>query len=284
LVDGFSQDDSYNYLLNYFRGHRNIEIIRSDINRGYSYGNNLGAIKAVYEGADAVLILNPDVVIINNAIDLMYEALQNSQDLSVVAPRILGTKGEDLQFASKLYTLKGFICSRKPISYLRNKYIIQNRYYKINIDADFCFQGMVSGCCFMIRANDFQSIGFFDKNVFLFYEEDIIAYKLYFLGKLSKIISKAMVFHNCSNSVSKKGEAFIRFHRFLSSQYVLKAYAGLSNFQLFFVSLFHILTFTIISICSKSHRKLYIELLSRIRSIQKQKTKDFLQTESMKPI
>ena len=52
VVDGCSQDNSYEYLSKYFNEYKNVEIIKSDINGGYSYGNNIGAIKAIDDGAE----------------------------------------------------------------------------------------------------------------------------------------------------------------------------------------------------------------------------------------
>jgi GT2 family glycosyltransferase len=269
IVDGFSHDNSYECLNELFKGNKNIEILKSNKNGGYSYGNNLGVLRAIDEGAEKILIINPDVFLKNNAIDLMEQALINQPDLAVVGPRIFNKKNEDVQFASKLYTLKGFLCSKKPLAYFKSKLITEKRYYQFNPNIDFCFQGMVSGCCFMINTKDFKSIDFFDSNIFLYYEEDIIAYKLAQINKLTKIISDSIVIHNHSNTVKKEGAAFIRFHRFYSSQYVLKKYLGINKAQFIFVSLFHVLPFSINAIFSKSYRKLYIQFLSKLTSLYK---------------
>ncbi len=264
IVDGCSQDNSYEYLLNYYRGNEKIKILKSILNGGYSFGNNFGARRAIKEGADSILIINPDIILKNNAIDIMYMALLACQELAVVGPRILNTKEEDMQFASRLYDFKAFLCSRKPLAYFKNKHIIENRYYNYNYKNDFTFQGMVSGCCFMIRTEDLKSIGFLDDNIFLFYEEDIIAYKLFQINKLTKIVSGSLVIHNHSKTVRKEGQAFIRYHRFYSSQYVLREYAGINDLQFIIVSLFHILPFSFYSIFFRAYRKLYFPLLGKI--------------------
>ncbi len=267
VVDGCSNDNSYEYLTEYFKDYKDVKILKSDINGGYSYGNNIGAKQAIEEGAEAILIMNPDVLLESNAVDLMNYALLDQNDLAVVGPRILNIDGKDIQFASKLYTLSGFLCSKKPLAYLKSRFISGHRYYSYSSQNDYCFQGMVSGSCFMIKASDFSSIGFFDANVFLYYEEDIIAYKLFDLNKFTKIISDAVVVHNHSNTVKKEGEAFTRLHRFISSQYVLKEYAGLNKIQFIFVSLFHFFPFTLNAIFYKSYRKLYPVFLKKLGSL-----------------
>lgn len=270
IVDSCSPDDSFAVLSQYYTSRVNVEVLRSPINGGYSYGNNFGIRKAIEEGADALLIMNPDIILENNAIDIMYNELVNVQNLAVVGPRIISTEGKDIQFASKLYTISGFLSSKKPLAYLRIKRITENRYYSFNSEDDFIFQGMVSGCCFMIKANEFQSVGFFDTNVFLFYEEDVLAYKLFRINKLTKIISNALVEHNHSNTVKNEGEAFIRFHRFYSSQYVLKEYAAITKSQFVFISFFHVVPFMINSIFFKSYRKIYPDFIKKIYSLYRQ--------------
>jgi GT2 family glycosyltransferase len=250
-----------------FNNHNNIEIIRSDINGGYSYGNNLGSNKAIHEGADAILIINPDVVLVNNAIDLMYSSLLVEQKISVVVPRIFDTYNIDNQFASKLLTFKNFFFSKKPLVYLKTKRENLLRYYNYNHCEDFYFSGMGSGCCFMIKSGDFKIINLLDSKIFLFYEEDIIAYRLFFINKLTKFLSKAEVMHNHSTSVNKEGEAFVRFHRYISSQYVLKKYAGISDFQFFCASFIHLVPFSYNAILHKSYRKLYFLFVKKLFSL-----------------
>lgn len=264
IVDGCSQDNSYDYLLNYYRGCSNINILKTDTNGGYSYGNNFGVIKAICDGVDAILVINPDVILINDAIGLMYSTLFNQKNLAVVGPRILNTKNEDMQYAAKLYTFYGFLCSKKPLVYLKINSIRKKRYYNFDSNKDYCFQGMVSGSCFMIKATDFETIGFFDTNIFLYYEEDIIAYKLFKINRLTKIVVNAIVIHNHSSTVKKEGVAFMRFHRFFSSQYVLRKYAKINLVQYIIVSFIHIIPFTIKALVSKSYMKLYFKFWRKI--------------------
>lgn len=261
VVDGASNDDSYSYLKEYFKANKSVKLIKSEINGGYSYGNNLGIKEAIKDNVKTLLIINPDVVLLNNAIDLMYDSIQQNSDVAVVGPRIFGPNNEDMQFAAKLLSFSSFIWNRKPFIFLLNKYIKENRFYKLDINSSLKFQGMVSGCCFMIKTTDFIKINFFDENVFLYYEEDIISYKLVDIEKLSMINVDAHIFHNHSSSVKKEGSAFTRYHRFISSSYVLKKYGKLNNFQLCLVSIFVIIPFLCKALFNTSYRKLLKQLI-----------------------
>jgi len=264
IVDACSTDSSFSALSDFVSGKDEIRLIKSNFNGGYSYGNNVGARIAIDECADVVLIVNPDILFKKAAIDLMYDELKSNNNLAVIGPRIYDLSGKDMQFASRLYNLKSFLVSKKPFVHLFSKWI---RYYKYDPEKHFYFQGMISGCCFMIKSDCLTEASYLDTGVFLFYEEDILAYKLQQMRKLTGIVPGAEVIHNHSSAIKKEGEAFTRFHRFYSSQYVLKRYAHINSIQYILISLFHIVPFAINSVIKRSYRKYLKDFLKKTYSL-----------------
>lgn len=264
IVDGNSKDNSYDVLSKHFWDHPNICILKSDINGGYSYGNNVGIKRAVEDGVDTLLVMNPDVILCNDAIGIMHEALYNNDDVAVVGPRIFGPDNKDMHFAAKPLTFSNFSLNRKPVNYLNKRKFRELRYHNIYPSKDLKFQGMVSGCCFMIKTSVFQKIKFFDEKIFLYHEEDILAYKI--LGKrmLSMISTRAEVIHNHSSTVKKEGMAFFRFHRSVSAYYVLKKYVKINPLQSFLTSLLITVPFLGLSVFDKSYRVLARPLINKI--------------------
>lgn len=267
VVDGASTDDSYRILKEHFAGNKRVKLIKSEVNGGYSYGNNVGIKQAIKDNANTILIINPDVVLLNNAIDLMYGSLQQNSDVAVVGPRIFGPNNEDMQFAAKLLTFWSFFWNRKPFIFLNKKFARKKRFYKLDINSSLKFQGMVSGCCFMIKTSDFAKMIFFDENIFLYYEEDIISYKLFAINKCTMVNSVAHVFHNHSSSVKKEGSAFLRYHRFISSYYVLKKYGKLNIIQSVLASLLTISPFIFLSPFDKTYRMLTKKIIKKALNI-----------------
>src|SRR5699024_6282334 len=129
------------------------------------------------------------------------------------------------QLPRKKLTWKLFLYERHPlclIPYFKKR---ANRKYNLKESGKLIFQGMVAGCCFGMRAADFNKVGLLDENVFLYYEEDILAYKIEKLNKKAIVDFDAKVWHKENVSTNKKGSAFVRFHRWSSVLYLLKTYA-----------------------------------------------------------
>lgn len=254
IIDNCSTDDSYNILREYYSKSSLIKILSTSKNIGYARGNNYGAKLAIANGADKILIVNTDIIFNPRSIDYLIKCLSN--EISIVGPCILDKKGNKTQFASKLLTFKGYLINKKPLCYIFS-HKKDMRFYNIrNLDTNYVFSGMCSGCCFLIDANVFEKINFFDENTFLFYEEDILAYKLSVENKLTMICNESTVVHFHSSSVKKKGNAFIRYHRFLSSLYVLRYYTNLNDAKFFIASLLNIIPFYTNALFNREYRKL----------------------------
>ncbi|MBL4744189.1 MAG: glycosyltransferase, partial [Cycloclasticus sp.] len=88
VVDNYSNDDSCGRISNWISQNDNlkqIELIASDENTGFSGGNNLG-IRHVE--ADYYLLLNSDTLVRKGAISLLLEAAQKGKMIGLVSPRL----------------------------------------------------------------------------------------------------------------------------------------------------------------------------------------------------
>ena len=269
IVDNFSQDNSFAKLNNYFSHNPKVCIIDSQKNGGYSYGNNIGIRKARKEGADTIAIINSDVILLNNAIDILYSNLLSNNDIGVLGPSIISPEGKEQQFARRKLDWISYIFDKKPLYWLCHYQVIKCNRRKMNWDVNspcYSFWGMVSGSCFLIPLKLFEGVGYFDENVFLYGEEDILSYKLEKVGKKTAIIPGARVQHTESSSINKKGSAFSRFHRTISALYVLRVYARLNTVKMIIPLLVSIVPLISLSIFNSSYRKIAKEIpLSVIR-------------------
>ena len=62
---------------------------------------------------------------------------------------------------------------------------------------------VVSGCFFLMRSKVLEDINFLDENVFLYYEENILAKKIHNIGKKIMVCNDIKVKHNHSVSIDK---------------------------------------------------------------------------------
>jgi GT2 family glycosyltransferase len=240
IVDNKSVDNSYEILSEKYNCNSLIEIIKSEINGGYSAGNNLGIKKALEEGADAVLLSNSDIVYYENSIDFMYIKYQmNKDDVGLIGPKVLLLNGEIQHLVRKNYTLVNYLFSKKPFNRIDILGINKRTYHRdYNYERDYLFYGCLSGCCLMISDKYFRQAGLLDENIFLYYEESIIGYNARKANLKSCLVINANVLHKSSVSIGNKNSAFSRYHRYYSSMYMMRRYVkvNLISFTLIFLT------------------------------------------------
>lgn len=262
IVDNKSSDSSFEILSEKFKCNSLIEIIKSEINGGYSAGNNLGIKKALEEGADAVLLSNSDIIYYDNSIDAMYLTIHNNSDVGIVGPKVLLLNGEIQHFVRENYTFANYMFSKNPLKKLdvfNINYRVYNKNY--NYYDELFYFGLVSGCCIMLSKNYFNSCGILDDNIFLYFEEAIISYKAKQQGLLTCLNPKAVVLHKSSGSIGNKASAFSRYHRYFSSLYFLKKYLKINNFKLSLSLIINLVPLIFNSVNDKSYRIYMMELI-----------------------
>lgn len=268
LVDNKSEDLSGEKLLNIYSNYKSISVILAKNNGGYSYGNNLGITRAITDKADVVLIANSDVIFKNNSIEEMYNSILLEESIGIVGPRIKSRDNKDMQFFRRKLTYYNNLINKKPICSFSNILKLNNnREICHNMENSFIFYGMVSGCCFMIKTKVLKLIGLLDENVFLFHEEDILAYKMESINLYTKYEPKAIIIHDHSSAISKKGSAFERYHRSRSSIYVLKKYAKTGKIELIITSILILSSYMVKSILDKTYKKRFRKLYKEVKKI-----------------
>ena len=89
VVDNNSTDNSRELLRINFK---NIQKIFLKINSGYAFANNYGIKKST---GDYILLLNPDIILIDSSLEKMIQFLNNNSEIGVVGPNLISSKGED---------------------------------------------------------------------------------------------------------------------------------------------------------------------------------------------
>ena len=266
IVDNKSTDNSYTELKKYYLHEDNIKVMETDINGGYSYGNNIGIKEALSDLCECILISNPDVVYYDNAIDSMYAKLHENSQIAVIGPSTRTLDQEEAQLYRKPYTKGIYLCSRRPFrlitkfnSSLRSEYDISEQSIKNNL---FVFKGMVKGCSFMIFTDLFKRIDFFDDNIFLYSEEWIIAKKISEMNLLAACDFDAKILHKEAESTSKNGTAFQTYHLYLSAFYYLKYYLHCNLFEQIFYFFQNCFNYILKAIKYTEYRSLMIQFIA----------------------
>lgn len=186
---------------------KKVDVIKSDKNGGYSYGNNyaLKYIEKNYKSFKYVIISNPDIEVSEDAIIKTIEYLEQNKSIALAAPRIVDQSGnkyilsgwkirkiwDDIFLQSKL-TTKLFV-----------KGPWKRMYDEEYRDQEYSVCGCVSGAFFVIKGDIFKKINYFDDKLFLFGEEDVIGKKVHDLGYNACVLNNCSVVHYESVSINR---------------------------------------------------------------------------------
>lgn len=269
IVDNASPNQSAIELKKAFENDSNIELILSEKNGGYSAGNNIGLKKAVKDGCTAILLTNSDVVFNKGAITQMESSLFADEKCAVVGPKVFDGEGNIQNRNKGVLTPKIFVFKRKGFE----KFDFKKRVKKYGYcDYDYSYplkpEGMVSGCCFMIKAKVLEEINYLDEGVFLYHEEDILGAKLRKAGYYALLDPKAEIVHLEGKSTGSLN-AFLRYNTLYSGLYYLWKYSnakkGAFNFC-FFVAKF---MFFFKAIANKEYKKYFKQLKLKVKELKK---------------
>lgn len=237
VVDNCSSDDSF-YHLKKLTEIKKVDVIKSEKNGGYGYGNNFGIKYAIDNYiSDIVLVSNPDVQFEEEILDTMIFQIEKKADIAIVAPLMRfpdGRIAKDTAWRlpkSKIY----FFLFDTPFNcLLRKKYFYKtNEKGIIKVDA-------VAGSFFMMKTNDFEKIGGFDEDVFLYFEETVLGIKLRNIDKKIILIPNISFVHSHSVSISKSYRKSHQRIKLLweSKRTIFKKYYDVTKIDIFLFDVF----------------------------------------------
>tara|TARA_A100000164_G_scaffold248196_1_gene220878 strand:+ start:453 stop:1334 length:882 start_codon:yes stop_codon:yes gene_type:complete len=156
IVDNSDSKETYNLV----KDVSNIEYIKTHKNIGYGMANNLGVKNAK---TPYIMIINPDVVVDSDSIRLLYEKYLNYRNVGLVAPSLYDTNNER--------RTNGSISRLK-----KNK--SKNLDVQNLAEGDTCYDFVV-GCSLFMSRDFFNKVGGFDKDFFMYFEDNDICDKIY---------------------------------------------------------------------------------------------------------
>lgn len=198
VVDNQSTDDSLTALSRHQSKH--IHVIQSQENKGYGTAINFGSEYIVSVIGDChIIVSNSDIEIEDEQV--IAKLITNiPDDAGIVAPIVKEHRGENKgwkipsPFQDGLLNILGLhrILRKYVIFYPTSYY--QNTLQQVEV---------VSGSFFLIDSVCLREAGYFDEEVFLYYEENVIAKKMQNIHKKTYVNMSVSVFHNHSVTIDK---------------------------------------------------------------------------------
>lgn len=171
---------------------KEIEIIKNDVNLGFSGGNNVGISYALSRGADYVMLLNNDTIVTENFINPLYNLLENDAILGMVGPSIHD------YYNHEEFILGGKLDLRKCTGY---------HFYNSRV-ANETYVSFLSGCCWLIKASAIEQSGLLDENYFLYVEDVDYCFTMLKNGYKMSCTDKSVIYHKESKSSPVKDSIY----------------------------------------------------------------------------
>ncbi|GAA4897217.1 glycosyltransferase family 2 protein [Flaviramulus aquimarinus] len=215
IVDNASKYDDYLILKKELQDIDHLTLFRSKINTGFGGGNMLGV---QFADAKYYAFVNNDTLVKNDCLSILSEFLEHNNNIALCSPQGFDEDDNVLKSFDHFLTLKRELFGRKVLEKLNPKeYPKRNRKYHDPIKVN-----CIPGSFLFAEANAFNAVGGFDTNIFLYYEETDLAYRI---SKLKDrhacyLVPSAQYIHFRGKSTSKNIN--IKKELKLSLLYVLK--------------------------------------------------------------
>jgi len=154
VVENGSQDNSIEELTK--NNNNDFHLIISNINLGYTGGNNLGIQYCLTQNARYIFLLNNDTIIKNDTLSILVTTLNNDPKIGIVQPKIFFYPDINLIWSGPTKYNKTLITSRL-IGYGK----LDNESNNIKQELYFAV-----GCATLIKTEVFNKIGLLDDNFY----------------------------------------------------------------------------------------------------------------------
>lgn len=223
IVDNCSEKDDYLSLKKYCDNHlfENLQMICSKINTGFGGGNMTGF---HFANAQYIAFVNNDTLFLNDCLTILKSAIKNNNSIAIAGGQSYFETGKQMiafdHFASITKELFGrdFLEKINPKKYPKRKLDYTNP-LKVNY---------VQGSFMFVRASDFNEVGGFDTNIFLYYEETDLCKRLEKIGKSSYLIPEAKYIHY--HGASTPQNITIKTELKISLLYIIRKHYGYLSF------------------------------------------------------
>ena len=175
VVDNASADADHTAKAAYSYGAR---LVRNERNIGFGRACNRGADLAE---TDLILFLNPDVTLVNGALQCLVQASNQYPLASAFNPAIANAKGKPIFRRSSRIDPDGW---RLPKGWPE-------------CDREV---SILSGAALLVRRTQFETVGGFDPNIFLYHEDDDLCLRLRARFGPLMFVRNALVIHQRGQS------------------------------------------------------------------------------------
>lgn len=181
VIDNASEDISW---LN----SESVRTVQLDENLGFGGANNIGAALACGE---MLFFLNPDTVLLNNAVDILYDAIRRLPDCGVCGANLYDVDLKPLHSyfyctMSLKHTFRSIAMPAGKIHHIKNQHNFSDGIKSVEY---------ITGADLMITKALFDEIGGFNGDIFMYYEDVDLCSRVRRMGKKCYSVPQAKIQH-----------------------------------------------------------------------------------------
>ncbi|MSR62662.1 MAG: glycosyltransferase family 2 protein [Planctomycetes bacterium] len=198
VVENGSTDGSLEYLR---AVHPEVRLIANEKNEGFARGSNQGM--RVARG-EYVLLLNTDTEVAPEAIARMLRFMEEHPQHAAVAPRLVHRDGSTQRTVQEFPTLKTALFFSTPLerwfphSRELERYFMRAWDQQSSRDVD-----QPPAAVLLLRKAVLEQVGLFDEELWLFYNDVDLAWRMHAAGWQTHYLAEATVLHHVGGSTSK---------------------------------------------------------------------------------
>src|ERR1700690_474863 len=152
-----------------------LDLVQAGCDKGFTGGYNLAMRYAAAWGAEYIFVINNDTLIGDmNILQKLIGVLDDNEDARVVSPKIYFAKGYEFQDRYKkedlghvIWYAGGDFDWANIRSVHRGIDEVDTGLYKVTEKV-----GFVSGCCFMVKHQTLEKFGYFDEDLFAYFDDN----------------------------------------------------------------------------------------------------------------
>jgi GT2 family glycosyltransferase len=193
VVDSASADSSADMVAGEFPW---VRLVRCEENVGFPRGNNIGLAQA---RGEYLLLLNPDTVVLDDALTVLMEYLAANPETGVVGPQLLNPDGSIQSSRRRFPTVAtGFLESTWLEGLAPG---VLRRYYALDLPDDQPAEvDWLTGACLMVPRAVYERAGGLDEGYFMYSEELDWCRRIRALGYRVVYYPRARIIHHVGKS------------------------------------------------------------------------------------
>jgi GT2 family glycosyltransferase len=208
-----------------------VHLIENSENVGFARANNQGILQTT---GDFILLLNPDTVVLPEALQILLDFIGNQDHIGAVGPMVLNP---DLTLQSSCNPMPTLLREFWHLMHL-DRILRLSVYGEEHWDAHVSHEvEVLQGNCLLIRREALSKIGLLDESYFMYTEEVDLCYRLLHAGWLIHWVPMARIIHYGRQSTDQvPAEMFLELYR--SKLNFFRKTRGLAGAMIFKLILF----------------------------------------------